>query len=101
VRFLLTVPEEAMATQPDQPRRVRERQIIVLPTAAKDEEKKLGTASSWNRSHLKDLGVNFNPKGNRIDLNGRVLKVKETDWTPELRARIPPILWLMLTVKRG
>ena len=86
VRFLLTPPEEPMATRPDQPRPVREKQIV-LPTTAKEEEKKLGTASSWNRSHLKDLGVNFVPRANRIDLNKRVLKVNETDWSPELRAR--------------
>jgi len=75
-----------MATRSEQLRAVRDKQIV-LPSTAKEEEKKLGMASLWNRSHLKDLGVNFSPRANRIDLNSRVLKVKETDWSPELRAR--------------
>jgi hypothetical protein len=72
-----------MATRPHIPRVAKEKQII-LPTAPKEEEFKFGTASSWNRDHLKLLGVDF-ALNRRIDLN-RILKVKETDWSPELRA---------------
>jgi hypothetical protein len=79
-----------MSTRLAQPRPVREKQIV-LPTTAKEEEKKFGTASSWNRSQLKDLGVNFVPSANRIDLNKRVLKVNESEWPPELRTRNYPL----------
>lgn len=85
VRFLLSPPpepEESMATRQQQPRAARE-QRVVLPTASKEEEFKFGTASSWTRDHLKLLGVEFSLK-RRIDLN-RVLKVRESEWPPELR----------------
>jgi hypothetical protein len=72
-----------MATRQQQPRAAKEQQVV-LPTAPKEEEFKFGTASSWNRNHLKLLGVDF-PLNRRIDLN-RVLKVRESDWSPELRA---------------
>jgi hypothetical protein len=71
-----------MATRQQQPRAAKE-QRVVLPTAPKEEEFKFGTASSWNRNHLNLLGVDF-PLNRRIDLN-RVLKVKESDWSSELR----------------
>lgn len=71
-----------MATRQQQPRAAKE-QRVVLPTAPKEEEFKLGTASSWNRNHLNLLGVDF-ALNRRIDLN-RVLKVKESDWSSELR----------------
>ena len=77
-----------MATRQQQPRATRE-QRVVLPTAPKEEELKLGTSSSWGRNHLKLLGVDFYIK-RRIDLN-RVLRVKESDWSPELRARTKPL----------
>jgi hypothetical protein len=87
VRFLLSNESTMTSTrQSHQPRPVREKQIV-LPTTEKEEEKKFGTASSWNRNQLKDLGVNFVPSANRIDLNKRVLKVKESEWPPELRTR--------------
>ena len=57
----------------------------VLPTAPKEEEVKFGSASSWGRDQLRLLGVNFYMK-QRIDLN-RVLRVRETEWSSELRAR--------------
>ena len=65
--------------------RVAREQRVVLPTALKEEEVKLKTACSWGRNHLKLLGVDFYLK-RRIDLN-RVLRVKESEWSPELRAR--------------
>jgi hypothetical protein len=71
-----------MATRQQQPRAAKE-QRVVLPTAPKEEEFKFGTASSWNRNHLKLLGVDFS-LNRRIDLNC-VLKVSELDWSPELR----------------
>jgi len=57
----------------------------VLPTAPKEEEVKLGPASSWGRAQLRLLGVNFYMK-QRIDLN-QVLRVRESEWSSELRAR--------------
>jgi hypothetical protein len=74
-----------MATRQQQPRAARDPRVV-LPTAPKEEEAKLGTASSWGRDHLKLLGVDFYMK-RRIDLN-RVLKVRESDWSLELRARM-------------
>jgi hypothetical protein len=76
-----------MTTRPSIPRRVKGKQIV-LPNAPKEEEIKLGTASSWNRSHLKILGVDF-PLKQRIDLN-RILKVKEAEWSQELRESTTP-----------
>ena len=59
MRFLLSPPpEETMATRQQQPRAAREPRVV-LPTAPKEEEIKLGTASSWDRDHLKLLGVDF------------------------------------------
>jgi len=96
VRFLLSPPpEDSMATRHQQPRAVREPRVV-LPTAPKEEEIKLGTASSWGRDHLKLLGVDFS-MNQRIDLN-RVLNVREAEWSPELRARtstssISALIW--------
>jgi hypothetical protein len=76
VRFLLSPPpEEDMET----------RHRVVLPTAEKDEEVKFGTASSWGRDELRLLGVDFSLK-KRVDLN-RILRVRESEWSEELRAR--------------
>ena len=87
MRFLLSPPpEESMDTRQQQPRAARE-QRVVLPTTSKEEEFKFGSAKTWSRNQLKALGVRFHVKRN-LDLN-RVMKVKETDWSPELRARIP------------
>ena len=58
----------------------------ILPTAPKEEEVKFGPASSWGRGQLRLLGVNFYMK-QRIDLN-RVLRVRDSDWSSELRARM-------------
>ena len=83
--FLLSPPtEESMPTRQQQPRAAREPRVV-SPTAPKDEEIKLGTASSWGRDHLKLLGVDFH-RNQRLDLN-RVLIVRESEWSPELRAR--------------
>jgi hypothetical protein len=59
----------------------------VLPTAPKEEDVKFGSANTWGREQLKLLGVDFYMQ-RRIDLN-RVLGVKESAWSPELRARKP------------
>jgi hypothetical protein len=72
-----------MATRQQQPRVAKER--VVLPTAPKEEELKLGTASSWGRDHLKLLGVDFYMK-RRIDLN-HILRVRESDWPPGVQER--------------
>ena len=86
MRFLLSPPpEESMDSRQQQPRAARE-QRVVLPTASKEEEFKFGSAKTWSRNQLKTLGVKFHVKRN-LDLN-RVLQVKETDWSPELRTRI-------------
>jgi hypothetical protein len=84
VRFLLSPPpDETMETRSKaNPQRKRE----VLPTAPKEEEVKFGSANTWGREQLKLLGVDFYMQ-RRIDLN-RVLNVKESEWSPELRARM-------------
>jgi hypothetical protein len=56
---------------------------IVLPTAPKKEEVKLGSAKTWGEYELKLLGVDLYKK-QVIDLNNRVLKVRESDWPDEL-----------------
>jgi hypothetical protein len=57
----------------------------VLPITPKEEAFKFGNASSWGREQIRVLGVDFYMQ-RRIDLN-RILGVKESDWSPELRAR--------------
>lgn len=73
------------------PRAAKEPQIV-LPSAHKDEDQKLGSASGWGRDHLKMLGVKFYGKTN-LDLN-HILGVKESDWAPELRER----MFLLLSI---
>ena len=75
-----------MATR-QQPQRAARNQQTVLPTASKEEEVKFGKSSEWGREQLKWLGVDFIVNQPRIDLNLHVLRVKESDWSPELRAR--------------
>jgi hypothetical protein len=60
---------------------------VVLPTAHKEEEVKLGSANTWGEAELRMLGVDFLRK-QTIDLNNRVLKVRESDWPPKLRERM-------------
>ena len=60
---------------------------VVLPTAPKEEEIKFGSSNTWGRNELKLLNVHVE-WNRRIDLNDRVLKVKESEWSPELRARL-------------
>lgn len=91
MRFLLSPPpEESMGKRGEslvtreQPHRTAKEKTVVSTTAPKEEEVKLGTASSWKREDLNLLGVDFH-LNRRIDLN-RVLKVKESEWSPELRA---------------
>ena len=88
MRFLLSPPpeEETMATRQQPPRAARE-QRVVLPTAPKEEEDKFGSSNTWGREELKLLNVHVE-WNRRIDLNDRVLKVKESEWSPELRARM-------------
>jgi hypothetical protein len=59
---------------------------IVLPTAPKEEEVKLGSANTWGKNQLKLLGVDLFRK-QTFDLN-RILKVRESDWPDELRQRM-------------
>src|SRR5215471_6164601 len=79
---------ESMATR-EQPHRTEKEKTVVSTTAPKEEEVKLGTASSWKREHLSLRGVDFYIN-RRIDLN-RILQVKESDWSPELRASTDPL----------
>jgi hypothetical protein len=65
----------------------------VLPSAAKEEEIKLGSANG--EPQLRLLGVDFLRK-QTIDLNNHVLRVRESDWPPELRPRTG-LLLLRLT----
>ena len=74
-----------MASTRQQPRVPRESRIV-LPTAPKEEETKFGSSNTWGRNELKLLGVDFYMK-RRIDLN-KVLQVRESAWSPELRARM-------------
>ena len=74
-----------MATQQQQHPRMPREKRVVLPTAPKEEEFKFGSSNTWSRNQLKALGVNFHVK-RKLDLN-RVLRVRESDWSPELRAR--------------
>jgi hypothetical protein len=86
VRFLLPLsppPEESMAEERIESRPTR----VVLPTAHKEEQVKLGSANRWGEAELRMLGVDFLRK-QTIDLNNRVLKVRESDWPPELRERM-------------
>jgi hypothetical protein len=92
VRFLLPLsppPEETMSRSSG---RIKAR--VVLPTAHKEEEVKLGSAVTWGETQLRLLGVHFLKK-QTIDLNARVLKVKETDWPPGLRERMSFVSWLI------
>ena len=57
----------------------------MLPSTYAKEEDKLGSSSGWKRDHLTLLGVDFYAKS-KLDLN-RVLRVRESEWSPELRAR--------------
>jgi hypothetical protein len=85
VRFLLPLsppPEETMSRSSG---RIKAR--VVLPTAYKEEEVKLGSAVTWGETELRLLGVHFLKK-QTIDLNARVFKVTESDWPPELRERM-------------
>jgi hypothetical protein len=72
-----------MATRLNEP---PEKQIV-LPADAKEEEDNVRSARNWGRKQLRLLGVNFQKK-RRFDLNKHILKVNESDWSPELRARI-------------
>jgi hypothetical protein len=83
VRFLLSPPpdEETMETRSKVNRQGKRE---VLPTALKEEEVKFGSANTWGREQLRLLGVDFYMQ-RRIDLN-RVMGVKESEWSPELRA---------------
>ena len=88
VRFLLSPPpeEETMATRQQPPRAAREPRVV-LPTTPKEEEIKFGSSNTWGRNELKLLNVHVE-WNRRIDLNDRVLKVKASEWSPELRARM-------------
>lgn len=76
-----------MATRQQQPRAVKDQKQEVLPTAPKEEGFKFGSSNTWGRGQLKVLGVDF-ALTRRIDLN-RVLKVRESEWSPELCASTP------------
>jgi hypothetical protein len=65
----------------------------VLPRAAKEEEIKLGSANG--EPQLRLLGVDVLRK-QTIDLSNHVLRVRESDWPPELRPRTG-LLLLRLT----
>lgn len=84
MRFLLSPPpEEKMETRSKvNPQGKWE----VLPATPKEEEVRFGSANTWGREQLKLLGVDFYMQ-RRIDIN-RVLGVKESAWSPELRARM-------------
>jgi hypothetical protein len=74
-----------MTTRISLPRAAKAGQVV-LPSAYKEEEQKLGSSSGWGHEHLKLLGVDFYAK-TKLDLN-RLLGVNESDWAAELRARM-------------
>ena len=63
---------------------------IVTPTAPMDEEFRFGAANVWNQEHLKKLGVTF--MRNRDFNLERKLKVKESEWSQDIRDRISQLL---------
>jgi hypothetical protein len=73
-----------MVTRITLPRSMKDSKIVLL-SAYKEEEQKLGGSSEWGRSHLKMLGVKNYTK-TTLDLDC-LLGVKEPDWPPELQAR--------------
>src|SRR5947207_2059334 len=91
VRFSVDVEEEEMATRTSISRAAKETKVF-LPSSYKMEEKKLGCSSGWAREHLKMLGVDFYAK-TRVDLN-RILGARDTDWSPEIQARMFPLVYL-------
>lgn len=93
MRFLLSPPpekEESVRMATRRSERLRTTKVVVLPTEDKQEEVKLGSGNTWGRDELRMLGVDFY-RGRRIDLEA-VLRVKDRDWSPELRARIPLLI---------
>jgi hypothetical protein len=75
-----------MATR-QQPQRAAREPQVVFPTAPKEEEVKFGSSNTWGREELILLNVHVE-WNRRIDLNNHVLKTKESEWSPELRARM-------------
>jgi hypothetical protein len=82
--FLPPHEHDSMTTRSSLSRAVKESQVV-FPSTYAEEEDKLGSSSRWKRDHLRLLGVDFYGKS-KLDLN-RVLRVRESEWSPELRAR--------------
>jgi len=86
VRFLLSptserkIPERKMKTRSSSS---QVNQIVVLPTAPKEEEWKFGSANTWHSEHLAKLGVSF-WRAKHINLES-VLEVQESNWTQAMR----------------
>jgi len=59
---------------------------IVLTTDPKEEEVKLGSARTWGREELELLGVKY-WKDKPLNLEKKILNVKESEWTQEMRDR--------------
>ena len=91
-KALSSSPPEGSKVMQEQPRATPGREIILF-TELEKEESKLRHSRTWGRNHLKLLGVDFYAK-RRFDLN-RVLKVKETDWSQELKGRNNPVKLLL------
>ena len=84
VRFLLSPPPDENMITRQRPKK------IYLPSEAKEEEFKFGSAKTWDREELDLLGVRFwNHKP--LNLEKKILNIKESDWSPEMRERNPGI----------
>jgi hypothetical protein len=55
---------------------------VVGTVDAPSEKIRCGPASSWDKHHLHDLDVQFNPK--RVVFFDKVLHVPPGEWTPEI-----------------
>ena len=89
-----------MATRQRLPRAAKKDKVVVLPTTHKEEEPKF-SSNKLGREELGLLGVDFQLSTD-LDLN-RILPVRETDWSPDIRAskpRVPPSVFSEEGVKQ-
>jgi hypothetical protein len=90
VRFLLTeddlMGKNRAPTRHQPPREAKKRKLthLVLPTDPAPERDHFGAANTWGKKQLDWLNVDF-PLETRRDLNQLVLKVKDSDFPPQVR----------------
>jgi hypothetical protein len=92
VRFLVPLsppPEDVMEqgrSRHEQGRSRTRRERIVTTQDQPREKLRCGSGSSWNRGHLIDLGVEFNPR--RVISFDSILHFPPEEWTPDIRDRM-------------